>query len=348
MNKISLKKMLTNSAGRQDQSSKLPSRITNETVAEHREQILAGGRRFKYPLQYARHKLVLNATIIAFISLLLLAGIGFHQLYVVQNASDFMYRVTQLVPVPVATIANEPVLYRDYLIRYRGSSHYLEKYDEIKLDTENGKRQLDRIKRQALDTAEADAYARKLARDLNIKVTDADVNSVIDQQRNTANGKISQEAYDASSKKLLGYSPSDYKQAVRQSILRAKVAFVVDERAKANVDKATGLVQQGKDMQAVAASLGEGYAVQATGMINTTSSLSGLNIGEVSKLPVNTISAVLKSVTDDGYFFVRVVDKNDTQVSFEFVQIPLTEFNAKIEQLKKSNQVHEFINVPEQ
>ena len=26
-------------------------RITNETVAEHRERVLAGGRKFKYPLQ---------------------------------------------------------------------------------------------------------------------------------------------------------------------------------------------------------------------------------------------------------------------------------------------------------
>lgn len=39
----------------------LPNRITTETVAQHREQILAGGRRFKYPIQYARHKLVINA-----------------------------------------------------------------------------------------------------------------------------------------------------------------------------------------------------------------------------------------------------------------------------------------------
>ena len=32
----------------------VPSRITNDTVAKHREQILAGGRRFKYPVQYIK------------------------------------------------------------------------------------------------------------------------------------------------------------------------------------------------------------------------------------------------------------------------------------------------------
>ena len=62
-----------------------PSRITNETVAEHREQVLAGGRRFKYPRQYARHKLVFNALIIIFVTLILAALIIWWQLYSVQT-----------------------------------------------------------------------------------------------------------------------------------------------------------------------------------------------------------------------------------------------------------------------
>ena len=33
-----------------------PARITNDTVAEHRQRVIAGGRKFKYPIQYARHK----------------------------------------------------------------------------------------------------------------------------------------------------------------------------------------------------------------------------------------------------------------------------------------------------
>ena len=48
----------------------------DETVAEHRERILAGGRKFKYPVQYARHRLVINAILVTLAALVLLAVIG--------------------------------------------------------------------------------------------------------------------------------------------------------------------------------------------------------------------------------------------------------------------------------
>ena len=33
-----------------------------EKVEERREEVLARGRKFKYPLQYAKHRLMINAT----------------------------------------------------------------------------------------------------------------------------------------------------------------------------------------------------------------------------------------------------------------------------------------------
>ena len=42
----------------------VPIRITNDTIDVHREHVLSGGRKFKYPMQYAKHKLVYNALII--------------------------------------------------------------------------------------------------------------------------------------------------------------------------------------------------------------------------------------------------------------------------------------------
>src|SRR5687768_6365916 len=85
---------------RKNNEQPAPSRITNETVAEHRERILAGGRRFKYPIQYARHRLVFNAVIVIVVALLLIAGIGWWQMYLVQNNSTFFYRVSRVLPLP--------------------------------------------------------------------------------------------------------------------------------------------------------------------------------------------------------------------------------------------------------
>jgi hypothetical protein len=86
------------------------SRITNETVAEHRERILAGGRRFKYPIQYARHRLVINAIIISVVAVIILGVVGWWQLYLAQNTSTFVYKVTRVLPLPVANVDGQPVL----------------------------------------------------------------------------------------------------------------------------------------------------------------------------------------------------------------------------------------------
>ncbi len=328
-----------------------PSRITNETVAEHREQIIAGGRRFKYPVQYARHKLVFNAVIIVSISFILLVLIGLQQLYLAQNSSVFMYRITQIIPVPVATIANEPVRYSDYLMQYRGLEHYLSKYDEIKMDSADGKAQLDHYRRESLNKAIAEAYAAKIARQKGITITSKDVDAVIEQQLNTANGRISQETYDASSMMIYGWDKDEYRQAFSRSLLRAKVAFAVDDQAKAKADKIGEQVKAGKPFDEIAAAETDKTEARATAgvstLVSTSSTFNGLNVSDIAKFQKDVPSGALQSITGDGYFFIKVIEKTDTQVNFQYIHIPLTVFSAQIAELKASGQIHEFIKIPD-
>ena len=97
-------------------------RITNETVAEHREKILAGGRRFKYPVQYAKHRLVINTIVISVVALLLVVFVVWWQLYSMQNTSTFFYRITRVIPLPVASVDGQPV-FIDFTA-LRGSHFY--------------------------------------------------------------------------------------------------------------------------------------------------------------------------------------------------------------------------------
>jgi len=208
------------------------TRITNDTVAEHREKILAGGKRFKYPVQYARHKLVINAIIIGFATLSLLTVFGWQQLYMAQNSSAFFYRVTQILPLPVASVDGEPARYSDYLLNYRTSEYYLSKYDEISPNSENGRLQLQYKKREALDIALSDAYARKIAESHSIEITDNEIDKSLEVLRTAANGTLTEETSAASSERILGLSGGDLGTLVRNSILRGKAAFALDENAK--------------------------------------------------------------------------------------------------------------------
>jgi hypothetical protein len=346
MKKLSIKRL------RRKQSDTTPSRITNETVAEHREQILAGGRKFKYPIQYTRHKLVINALLVIIGATVLLLVVGWWQLYIMQNSSTFIYRVTRIVPVPVAVVNGEQVNFSDYLVQYRGSEYYLSKYDEIKLQSADGQRQLAYIKRESLNKAIAYAYAKQIARQRGISVSSKDIDDVVDQQRNTVNGRISQETYDASSQMVYGWSPADYRLAIEQGIVRTRAAFAVDVDAQKQAEKAAPLVvSTGGDFAKVAEQLigmpGGKPVVGQTGLVSNTGVSGGLQVAAVAKLDKGQVSGLIRSNTDDGYYYVKVIDKNDTQVSFSYLHIPLVQFAKDLDGLKKSGKITEYISIEE-
>lgn len=343
MKKLSLRK-------RDADKKDTPTRITNETVAEHRERILAGGRRFKYPMQYARHRLVLTTILVAIATLILLVAIGWWQLYSVQNTNTFFYRVTRVLPLPVASVDNEPVRYGDYLMYYNSSAHYLQQSEQVNLQSEDGKRQLDYVKRKSMDNVVADAYAAKLARELNISVNNDRVDKVIEQDRDTANGSISQETYDASALNVLGWTPDEYRQDAKSKLIRQDVSYAIDAAAKQKQQAAADLLKQpGADLDKVAAQLGgkgdAKVAVYVSGLVPRSNRDGGLSI-EAVKLEKDQVSSVIKTTTGDGYYFVKLLEKSDTQINYAYIRIPLTAFSERLARLKKDNKIHEYISIP--
>lgn len=335
---------------KREKNKGIPSRITNETVAEHRERILAGGRRFKYPMQYARHRLVFNTIIVTLVALILIVVIGWQQLYIAQNTSTFFYRVTRVLPLPVASVDGESVRYSDYLMYFNSSSHYLQQSEQINFQSEDGKRQLEWVKRESMDNVIADAYAEKLARTLNISVTEDQVNKVIDEDRNTANGRISQETYDASALSVLGWAPDEYRKDTKSKLIRQEVSYAIDKPAKEKEERAVSLLQaKDADLDKVAAQLGgEGSAKASSGisgLVPRANRDGGLSAA-ASKLQIGQISSVLRTTTGDGYYFVKLLEKNDTQVNYAFIKIPLTVFAQQLEALKHDKKVHEYISIP--
>lgn len=329
-----------------------PSRITNETVAEHREKILAGGRKFKYPIQYARHKLVINALLVTVVSLAVLTLVAWQQLYIAQSTSTLLYRVTRLIPVPVASVDGEMVPYDDYMSRLRFNEFWLRKYGDVKLESKDGKTQFAYIKRQVLNTAIQDAYAKKLAPQYDVTVSDKEVEDTILQQRHTASGQISEETYYSALQMTNGWSKDDLVVSLRRTLLRNKVAFAVDTKAAKQAEEASKLVAStngdfAKVAEQLAALPGAKMNARDSDLVNNVSTFGGLQISEVAKLDRGQVSGVIKSSTDDGYYFVRVKDKTDTQVSFSYLHIPLTMFAENLAKLKKDGKITEYIKVAE-
>lgn len=337
-------------AKKRDKSKKqIPTRITNETVAEHRERILAGGRRFKYPMQYARHRLVINTIIVTVVAVVLLVAFGWWQLYFAQNTSDFFYRVTRILPVPVASVQGEQIRYSDYLMYFNSSAHYLQQSEQLNLSSEDGKRQVDFIKRKSMDTVIADAYARKLARERGITIEDSRVDEVISNDRNTANGRISQETYDASALNILGWSPDEYRHDAKSKLIRQEVAYAIDDNAKRRQEEAAQKLKDEKDFAKIAQAMGgEGKAkvtVGSSGLVPRTNRDGGLSEAAV-KLKKGEVSAAIRTTTGDGYYFVRLLESSGSQISYEYLRVPLTEFDTRLAALKNDGSVKEYISIP--
>lgn len=342
MKKLKLKK------GKQEQAP--PSRITNETVAEHREQILAGGRKFKYPHQYERHKIVFNVLIISIVTLVVLGVITWWQLYPAQNTSTFFYRVTRILPVPVASVDGAQVRYSDYLMSFSGSQHYLEQSERLNLNSEDGKRQIEFIKRQALDGAIADAYAAKIAREKGITISDEQVNKVIDASLNTVSGRISQDVYDDSTLSTLGYTADEYRQVIRRSLIRQEVAYRIDTKAATVKKAAEGLLSVTPKLALadVAKQLHDkGYTniqVGTSGLVPKTNHDGGLT-QTAMKLQKDEISGFFRSTTGDGYYVVQLVETNDKQLNYNFLKIPLTVLSDQLKTLAANKKIHEYISI---
>lgn len=329
--------------------SEQPGRITNETVAEHRERVIAGGRRYKYPLQYAKHKLVINALFVSIAAFILLITLGWWQLYVVQNTSVFFYRVTQVLPLPVGAVEGHEIKYSDYLLYYRPSEYYLSKYDEIKPSSQDGKLQLEYKKRDAMDRAIADTYARQVAKQRDISVSEDEVDKALDALKQADNGTLSAEAIKSSAQQVFGMTERDTRTQYRNSILRGKVAFAIDDKASGLVDEVQSIIKKKKQLQDIAAQLNkrenDSVTYGVSGLISRSTVFSGVNASDVASSKKDVVSGPLRSITGDGYLFYRVLAINKTQVNFEFLHVPLTVFDATLQSLKNDGNVHEYIKI---
>lgn len=324
-------------------------RITTDTLAEHREQVLAGGRKFKYPVQYQRHRLVINAIIIGIVALVLLIGLGWYTLYVARNTSEFIYRVTKVVPVPVAVVDGEPVRYSDYLMKYRSAAHYLTEKEQIDIRSEDGKSQLNYVQNQAMEDAVADAYAAKLARELDVAVTNADLEAFLKQQRQSSDGEVSEATYNAVIRDYYGWSPQEYREAMRSKLLRQKVAYAVDAKAE---DVSKGIEEKVKagnsDIKAISDSLNAeeaGAVVYVPAAWVPRTNQDGGLAAAAATLTKGQVSTAVKTTSGNGYYYVKLVDSNDAQVQYEYVYVPLKAFKAQLDGVAKDDKLTKLIKI---
>ena len=320
-------------------------KITNTTLEEQRREILNKGKKFKYPVQYSKNRLVGNASIIALVILITGLGSLLYQLYKAQNTSEFIYRFT-VIPFPVAKVDGEIALYRDYLMEYRANMQIANaKKDEI--EGANNTNALSTLnKSKAMKNAIANAYAQKIARELGISVSDKEISEVFDAQRKTQNTELTESALYKIAADNYGLSPNEYRRMfIELPLLRRKVTTQIDKNAdKLKNEVSKYLSENSNNFSKAVEYFGDKIEYSKPGKVRKTNIdggrskiAAGLKVGEVSKPFISN--------SGDGYYIVKLIEKTDNEVSYESIKIKFTEFNKQLEQLEKDGKIRKYIKV---
>ena len=329
-------------------SSNKEKKTEQEKVDERREEVLAQGRKFKYPLQWTKHRIVVSTILIATIVIALVITSGWLALYRFNMTDDMLFRITKIIPISVATVDNEPVRFSDYLMFYRSSITSIERQSGGLMDTSEGSIEDLRAqyKRAALTEAEQYTYALKLAKENNITVSDEEVKNEFERHLHIGGIERSEESFIKIIEDNFGLSKSEYERMLYLTIIKAKVEEKIDTKAAETATKVEQMLKEnGGNYTAVAEALGEEISYEETGGFVSAQNIDGGRASEAIKLEPGKESGKFVSINGDGYYFVKLVDKNETEVNFVSIKVPFTEFKNRFEKLEEENKITEFVDL---
>lgn len=347
-------------------SKKAPTslRITNDNISEHREDILAKGRKLKYPMQYSKKRLIV-ISIVVVVAAVTAFGLWLNNaLYKQQQTGDFFFSVTKILPLNVASVDGQPVRYQDYLRRLRADVHYYLNHEHRSFNSDEGEVELNYHKRKDLDVAEKAAYVEYLAEQNDISVSMDEVDAEIAAMRE-ANGET-EEGLISTLESYYGWSMSDYRLTTHDQMLEQAVSYAIDNEAKETADEVLERLQAGVDFSVVAGNGTSGDTTQQTGSVSSAQTLPNVQNGgtitakttdqdptgvvqAVSKLSVGELTEVgkMRSNNTNYYYIARLDAKNGEDIQYSLILIKLTKLDDDFAKLRADGKIEEYISVPE-
>ncbi len=226
--------------------------ITNETVAEHREKVLGKARKYIYPLQHSKHKIVLISSaifisvMVAFFSYTTLA------LYRLKSNTGFLYGVTKVIPFPIAKVGPNFISYENYLFELRHYVHYYQSQEQVNFNTDVGKRQLDDYKTRALQKVIDDVYVRQLAEQNHVSISGRELSDEITLVRSQNRLGSNEKGFEDVLKDNFGWTINDFKRSLKQEMLAQKLVATLDTDTSTRAQTAYNLLKKGADFKTIA------------------------------------------------------------------------------------------------
>lgn len=318
-----------------------------EKVDQRREEVLATGRKFKYPLQWTKHRIVVNTILISFTVLAIVVAGVWLGLYRFNMTNDLLFRITEAIPLSVAKVDDENVRFSDYLMLYRSSINSIERQSSNQFNEGSLDQLRANYQRSALTESEKYAYAIKLAKDLNIEVSSQEIADEFNRHLNIGGIERSEEGFIKIIQDNFGLDKSEYERMLYLTFIKSKVEIASDDNANQIASQVESILAgNSNDYQKVVEALGDQITYEETGGLVDNKNIDGGRANEAMKLEPGQSSGKFISTNGDGYYFVKLISKTDTSVNFVSIKVPFTKFDEEFNALQESGKVSESISIP--
>lgn len=325
---------------------KLAKKSEQERLEQKREEVLARGNKFRYPLQFSKHRVMVMTVIIAVVAVTSMSGALVFGLYHGQDSSEMMYKIVKILPFAVGEVEGEKVRYSDYLLLYRSSIVPVEKQTgQFGSGSKDAEAMRAYYKRSALDGAEDLTYALRLAKEKNITVGADQMAKNWEEQKNVGGITRSEASFLQVLWDNFGLTKSEYERMMYLNLTKTEVMKNIDTKATETVEKAEEILRNGGNLQKIADELKEEVEYEETGGMVDVMNVDGGRAKMAMKTEKDKISEKFLSSNGDGYYFVKTIKKDEKQVDYASIKVPFREFERLTKELRTRGAVKEYIKI---
>ncbi len=324
-------------------------KITNETVAEHREDVLGSARKYIYPLKHSRRRAVIISSSIFITALLVFLVYSATALYRFQSTSGFLYGVTKVIPFPVAKAGSSWVSYNSYLFELRHYMHYYATQQGVDFASDSGKQQLDDFKKQALDQVIQDAYVKQLAAKHHVQVSNRALDAQVAQVRSQNRLGTSRHEFQEVLNEFWGWNENDFKRELKQQLLAQAVVAKLDTDTQKRASDVLAQLKSGADFATLAGQSSDDLATKANGGVyadgidRTNASIPAPVTEAAYKLQPGQLSDIINT----GYSLeiVKVTGNQDGKLQAQHISFMFKPIGQYLAPLKAQHQPRHYISV---
>jgi foldase protein PrsA len=276
-------------------------------------------------------------------------------IYMYKSESPIVKAVAKAIPYPVQQVNGRFVSYNDYLFevdankRAYQNNAKLNNQPAVDFNSADGKKLVTQIKQHSLDKLESDTVMAQLAAQKKVKVTDKEVNDLINQLYQRYGGK---DTLLKTLKDIYGWDLGDLKKVIRKQLLAKDVEEkvtsdpAVDAAAKAKAQDVLKKVKDGGDFADLAKKNSQASDAASGGDLGffTKGQLPDNLQAAAEALQPGQVSDVVK--TQYGYEIIKVIEKKDDgSIHAQHILTKTVDFSEFFQGELKKAKVNKYIKV---